>query len=42
MVAMVVSPGKVVSSSPDMRKRVVMIQKRIAKMSEKAQAAKAK
>lgn len=33
---------KAVSSSPEMRKRVEMIQKRIAKMAEKAQAAKSK
>jgi hypothetical protein len=33
---------KAVSSSPEMRKRVVMIQKRMAKMAEKAQAAKVK
>ena len=33
---------KVVSSSPEALKRVVMIQKRMAKMAEKAQAAKAK
>jgi hypothetical protein len=32
---------KVVNSSPEARKRVVMIQKRLAKMAEKAQAAKA-
>jgi hypothetical protein len=31
---------KVVSNSPEMRKRVDMIQKRLAKMAEKAQAAK--
>lgn len=31
---------KAVSSSPEMRKRVDMIQKRLAKMTEKAQAAK--
>jgi hypothetical protein len=33
---------KVVSSSPDARKRVISIQKRLAMMSGKAQAAKAK
>ncbi len=33
---------KVVNSSPEMRKRVNMIQKRLAKMAEMAQAAKAK
>jgi len=33
---------KVVSSSPEARKRIDMIQKRLAKMAEKAQAAKAK
>jgi hypothetical protein len=33
---------KVVTSSPEARKRVVMLQKRMAKMAEKAQAAKAK
>jgi hypothetical protein len=33
---------KVVNSSPEMRKRVEMIQKRLAKMSDQAQAAKAK
>jgi hypothetical protein len=31
---------KVVSNSPEMRKRVDTIQKRLAKMAEKAQAAK--
>jgi hypothetical protein len=33
---------KVVSSSPEMRKRVIMIQKRLSKTTEKAQAAKSK
>lgn len=33
---------KVLSSSPELRKRVVMVQKRIEKMTEKAQAAKSK
>jgi uncharacterized membrane-anchored protein len=33
---------KAVNGSPEMRKRVAMLQKRIAKMAEKAQAAKSK